>query len=229
MHLLEDAVEVGGEGIEDLGAQRLGDLADVMEQLRGSTLGVVLELDQTGVQRAQLLVGREGSLVGRLQLGLGVFAAEVVSAVGYVMGRRAVLPELIDLAQQLNVPAGHIEALQRAQHSFEARDSLVAGLRGGDDHQPAVDVVLLAAEGRRLCLQLGVVLVLRVLCIVEVALGVVELLLEQTMLGGDGGQQCVQRIEIACRLQLVVEKVVHAAVAVVHVAVVAVVRNEVRR
>lgn len=77
MDLLENAVEVCGEGIEDFGAQGLGDLGDVVEQLRGSTLGIVVECGQTGVQRAQLLVGREGSFLGRLQLGLGLFAGMV--------------------------------------------------------------------------------------------------------------------------------------------------------
>lgn len=77
MHLAEDAVEVGGEGIEDLGAQGLGDVGDVVEQVLAGALGVVLKVDQTGVQRTQLFVGREGSFVGRLQLGVGLFAVVV--------------------------------------------------------------------------------------------------------------------------------------------------------
>ena len=40
----------------------------MVEQLGGSTLGILLQAYQTGVEGAQLLVGAQGGLVGRLQL-----------------------------------------------------------------------------------------------------------------------------------------------------------------
>jgi hypothetical protein len=74
VYLLEDAVEVGREGVEDLGAQGVGDGVDVVEQLGSGALCVVLPVDEAGVQCAQLLVGREGGFIGRLELRLGLFA-----------------------------------------------------------------------------------------------------------------------------------------------------------
>jgi hypothetical protein len=68
VHFLEGALEIGCEGVFDLGAQGLGDVADVVEQLGGRALGVVLQLDQARVQCAQLLVGRECGFIGRLEL-----------------------------------------------------------------------------------------------------------------------------------------------------------------
>jgi hypothetical protein len=68
VYLLEGALEIGGEGVEDLRAQCLGDLVDVVEQLGSSALCVVLQVDQARVQCAQLLVGREGGFIGRLEL-----------------------------------------------------------------------------------------------------------------------------------------------------------------
>jgi hypothetical protein len=82
MDLLENALEVGREGIEDLGAQRLGDLVDVVEQLRRRTLGIVLQVDQTGVEGAQLLVWLQGRLARCMELRLGVFAAAVSGYIG---------------------------------------------------------------------------------------------------------------------------------------------------
>ncbi len=74
VYLLENAVEVGREGVEDLGAQGVGDGVDVVEQLGSGALCVVLPVDKAGVQCAQLLVGREGGFIGRLELRLGLFA-----------------------------------------------------------------------------------------------------------------------------------------------------------
>jgi hypothetical protein len=50
MDFLEDAFEVGREGIEDLGAQGLRDLVDVVEQLRRGALGSILQGGQAGVE-----------------------------------------------------------------------------------------------------------------------------------------------------------------------------------
>lgn len=125
------------------------------------------------------------------------------------------VPQGVDIAQQLEVSAGHVEALQRRQGSLEARDGVVARLGRSHDQQAAVNVVLVAAEGGDGGLLLGVVLALAVLCIVEVALGVVELLLEQAVLRRDARQQLIEGVEVAGRLQLVVEEVVHARVVVV--------------
>jgi hypothetical protein len=81
VQLLEDGIEVGGEGVEDASTQGVGDVGDVVEQLRSGALGGVLELDQAGVQGAQLLVGGKGGVVGGAQLGVGVFAGWSVAVV----------------------------------------------------------------------------------------------------------------------------------------------------
>lgn len=75
MYLLEHALQVGREGIEDLGAQAAGDVVDVVEQLRGGTFRIGLKVDQARVQGAQLLVRLEGCFIRCLELCLGVFAA----------------------------------------------------------------------------------------------------------------------------------------------------------
>ena len=119
MHLLEEGVEVGGEGIEDPGAQGLGDLADVVEQLRGGALGVVVEVEQAGVQRAQLLVGARAA---SLDVCSWAWAC-LLRGSAYVRcsGAGPSYLELVDVAQQLHVAAGDVEALQRGQHGFKAR------------------------------------------------------------------------------------------------------------
>jgi hypothetical protein len=72
--LLEDAVEVGREGIEDAGAQGVRDGVDVVEQLRRGALGLVLQLGQAGVEGAQLLVRLQGGFARCMELRLGLFA-----------------------------------------------------------------------------------------------------------------------------------------------------------
>jgi hypothetical protein len=56
MDLLEDPFEIGREGIVDVCAQAPGDVVDVVEQLWSGTLGLVLQVDEAGVEGAQLLV-----------------------------------------------------------------------------------------------------------------------------------------------------------------------------
>lgn len=75
MDLLQHAVEVGREGIEDLSAQGLGNGVDVVEELRRGALGSVVQAGQAGVEGAQLLVRLEGGFAGRVELRVGVFAA----------------------------------------------------------------------------------------------------------------------------------------------------------
>ena len=198
VHLAEDGVEVGREGGEDLGAQGLGDAADVVEQLGRGALCVVLQPEQAGVQGAQLLVRVQGSVAGRVQLRLGIFAQHV------------------DVVQQGEIAVGDVEAVQRVEDGREAGHGVVAGVAGGHDAQAGVDVGLLAAEGEGALLPLGVVGVGGVFGRVQVALGGVELLLEHGVLGGDGAQQRVQRGQVARVLQLVVEEVEHARLVVVH-------------
>jgi len=67
-YLLQHLVEIRREGVQYLGAQGLCNLIHMVEQLGGSTLGILLQAYQTGVEGAQLLVGAQGGLVGRLQL-----------------------------------------------------------------------------------------------------------------------------------------------------------------
>lgn len=145
VYLLERAVEVGGEGVEDLGAQGVGDGVDVVQQLGSSALCVVLQVDEAGVQCAQLLVGREGGFVGRLELRLGLFAASD-ERTRLSQTRGDVLPEVVDLGQQLDVAVGDIQAVQRVEDVLEAGHGIVTRLRGGDDHQAAVNVGLLLPE-----------------------------------------------------------------------------------
>jgi hypothetical protein len=66
VYLVEHLFEIGGEGVEDAGTQGAGDVIDVVEQLGGRPLGVVVQADQTGVEGAELSVGPEGGLIGRL-------------------------------------------------------------------------------------------------------------------------------------------------------------------
>ena len=74
MDLFEDGVEVGRKGIEDVGAQGLGDLVNVMEQLGSSALGLVLQVDQASVEGAQLLVWLQRCFARGMELSVGVFA-----------------------------------------------------------------------------------------------------------------------------------------------------------
>lgn len=187
VYLLEDAVEVGGEGVEDLGAQGLGDGVDVVEQLGRGALGVVLQVDEAGVQCAQLLVGREGGFIGRLELRLGLLAArnqltEAVSDTG------AVLPQNVDFGQQLHVSVGDIQAVQRVEDLLEAGHGLVARLGGGDDQQAAVNVGLLVVEAVGGAREVAMVRMRGFLGRVQVALCVVELLAEEPMLRVQRGQ-----------------------------------------
>jgi hypothetical protein len=128
----------------------------------------------------------------------------------------AVLPQHVDLGQQRDVSVGHVQAVQRVEHLFEAGDGVVAGLGGGNHHQPAVDVGLLVFEGVGPRLEPGMVGVRSVFGVVEVALCIVELLLQQAVLRRDLGQQVVERVQVACGLQLVVEVVGDAGLVVVH-------------
>lgn len=114
MDLLEDALEVGREGIKDLGAQGLRDLVDVVEQLRRGALGIVLQGGQAGVEGAQLLVRLQGGLARCMELRLGVFAA-AASAEVWCECAGAVLPEDVHLAQQFDIAAGHVEAVELVQ------------------------------------------------------------------------------------------------------------------
>jgi hypothetical protein len=124
-------------------------------------------------------------------------------------------PEQLHLGEQLDVGIGHVQALQRVEHGFEARHGVVAGLRGRQDQQAAVDVGLLGGEGMGALVEGRLVGVRGVRGGVEVALGVVELLLEQAVLRVDGGQQAAEGVEVGGRLQLVVEIVGHARLRVV--------------
>jgi hypothetical protein len=216
VYLLEGAVEVGGEGVKDLGAQGASDGVDVVEQLGSGALCVVVQVDEAGVECAQLLVGLEGGFIGRVELRLGLFAARH-QLTGAVSDTMAVLPEHIDFSQQLHVSVGDVEAVQRVEDVFKAWDGLVARVRGGDDHQTAVDVGLLVVEAVGAAGEVAMVRVRRLLGRVQVALGIVELLAEEALRRGEGGQQGVEAIEIRGILQLVVEEVGDASLVVVEI------------
>ena len=207
--------------MQDLGAQGLGDLVDVVQQLGSSTLGVVVQALQAGVEGAQLLVGREGSVAGCGQLAVGFPAGRCQRRCEHGgdagRGPRGCLPQGIDVLQQVDVGAGHVEALQRVQDELEAGHGVVGGGLVGGLHgqQAAVDVGLVGVELAGALLQVAVMLQRGVLRVVEVALGVVQLLLEQAVLLVDAGQQLVQRVEVLRGLQLVVEVVGHAGLLVV--------------
>ncbi len=128
----------------------------------------------------------------------------------------AVLPEHVDFSQQLHVSAGDVEAVQCVEGVFKAGDSLVARLRGGDDHQAAVDVGLLVPEAVGAAPEVAMMGVRRLLGRVKVALCIVELLAEEAMLRGDGGQEGVELVEVGGILELVVEVVGDASLVVVH-------------
>ena len=87
--LFQQVMELGGEGLQDGGAQGVGDLVDVVQQLGGSTFGVVLQALQAGVEGAQLLVGREGSVARGSQLLAGFVAGVLSAGCGVVAGHRA--------------------------------------------------------------------------------------------------------------------------------------------
>jgi hypothetical protein len=116
----------------------------------------------------------------------------------------------MDGMQQLDISISHMQTLQRVQDLFEARHGILARLRGSHDHETAVNVGLLCLEGTGAILERSLVMVGGLFRIAEMALGMVNLLFEQTMLGVDVGQQLVQRLEVADSLQLVVEIVGHA-------------------
>jgi hypothetical protein len=132
--------------------------------------------------------------------------------------KQAVLPELINFVQLLDIAARHIQAVQAVERGLEARDGLVGGVAGGDDQQAAVNVGLLAAKGQGPVLDAGVVGMGVLLGGVQVLVGGVELVGEEGLLGGDASQQGVEvgRVEVEGRLELVVEVV---GGAVVHVGV----------
>jgi hypothetical protein len=219
MDLLEDAVKVGREGIEDAGAQAVRDGVDVVEQLGRGTFSIVLQAGQAGVQGAQLFVRLQRGLARRVELRLGVFAART-SADGGRRGGGVVLPEYVDVGEQLDIAARNVEAVQLVEGRLEARDGLLGRIAGGDNQQAAVDVGLLATERVRLLLELRVVGMGIVLCVVEVFLRGIDLLLQEALLLGDARQQCLQvaRLDVGGRLQLVVE-IGGDAVAVRHVCV----------
>lgn len=175
-NFLEYSVHLAGKGIEDLGPQGLCNLLDVEEQLGSGALGFVLQADQTGVQRAQLLVRLEGVFIGCVELLLclvtSVSSADCVLVGGAIS---IVLPQHMDLLEQLQVGARHVEALQRAQDGLEARDGVVAGLGGRDDEQSAVDVILFLPKASYTRLEARLVVVLRLFRIGEVPLGILEL------------------------------------------------------
>lgn len=187
--LLEDALEMGGKGMVNVCAQALGDAADVVEQLGRGSLGVVLQVDEAGVQGAQLLVWLEGGLAGSMELRLGLFAAQTSADGGLGVHGIAVLPQAVDLAEQLHVSARDMEPVQLVERRLKARDRLFGRLAGGDDEQPLVDVGLLAAEGVRLALQLCVVRLRVLLRVVEVFLCGVDLLLQHALLLCDAGEK----------------------------------------
>jgi hypothetical protein len=83
MDLLEDAVEIGREGIEDAGTQLVRDGVDVVEQLRRGALGIVLQVSQAGVEGAQLFVRLQRGLARCMELRLGVFAARISADGGH--------------------------------------------------------------------------------------------------------------------------------------------------
>lgn len=145
-HFLEHTLQWLGEGVEDAGSEGLGDLVDVVEELGCSALGILLQTVQLRVQRAELPVGLQGGIiVGGAELRLCLFtrrtSAESARSTkheaearsrstkyGARSTERTVLPQHMDLLEQLEVGGCHVQALQRVEHGFEARDGLVAGL-----------------------------------------------------------------------------------------------------
>jgi hypothetical protein len=125
-YLLQHLIEIGREGVQDLSSQSLSDLVDVVEQLGGRSLGVFLQEDQAGVESSELLVGSQGSLIRGLQLQLCFFTGLYQPTWSSECISWSVLPQHIDLGQQLDVGVGHVEALQRVQDSFKARHGVVA-------------------------------------------------------------------------------------------------------
>jgi hypothetical protein len=122
----------------------------------------------------------------------------------------------MDLGQQLHVGVGHVQPVQRIQNSLKARHGVVAGLGVGDGQQPLVDVCLRSLEGERPLIQRRLVGVGVALGVVEALLGILDLLLEKAVLGVDVCEQRIEGIEVGGRLQLVVEVVGGAHLALVH-------------
>lgn len=98
------------------------------------------------------------------------------------------VPQHGDVVQQVKVGGGHIEALQGVEQRLEARHLVVAGVVGGEDGQAAVQVGMGVVEGAGTGVQALVVVAGGMLRVGEVAVGGVQLLFEQGVLGVDGVQ-----------------------------------------
>jgi hypothetical protein len=81
----------------------------------------------------------------------------------------------MDLLEQLDVAVGHVQALQRLEHLFEAGDGIVTCLRLGNHQQAAVNVLLRSVEASPPRVQCLIVLVLGLFGVGEVPLCIVEL------------------------------------------------------
>lgn len=98
------------------------------------------------------------------------------------------VPELVHFCQQVYIVGGDIQTVKRVEHLSEAGHGFVACLRGGYDHEATVNVGLLVPKSVCMLGEGVMVSVGSVFGVVKVALGIVELFLEQAVLGGDGGQ-----------------------------------------